>query len=213
MENSKKYVKKRPNNKNFVRKYRKSIVESMDPKFVQVFGFDKSYQIFERSINKMEKEGDLAEELALQHLIDKNILSENYRTNQVITLGRIKMEADIIDYDNKIVYETKSRRNAEVAKKACKEKWRLFQADKSKSRYSGFELNGIVVENTDEGPIVHGVVDFSKAKYDEQKMEEKFTKYFETLNSLKAIKRDQKVAEEFFKNKKKKKKKTNPKTV
>lgn len=193
----------RKNNKNFVKKYRKTIVEAMDPKFVEIFGFDRSYFVFERSINKMSKEGDLAEELALQYLKDKGLLGTEYRTNQVITLRNIKIEADIIDYDNKIIYETKSRKNREVAKKACKEKWRWFQFEKDKSYYRNYTFKGIVVENQEAGPKVIGINSFEKAIVDQQKMQKKIDNYFATLNELKKIKYNPERAREHFKNKKK----------
>ncbi len=199
--------KKRNNfkNKNFVKKYRKTIVEAMDPKFVEIFGFDKSYFVFERSINRMSKEGDLAEELALQYLKDKGLLGEEYRTNQIITLRNIKMEADVIDYDNKIVYETKSRKNREVAKKACKEKWRWFEFEKGKSHYRDYQFKGIVVENQEEGPKVIGISTFPNATVDNTKMQLKLDKYFATLEELKAIKYNPERAKAHFRNKKKKK--------
>ncbi len=192
--------------KNYVKKYRKTIVEAMDPKFVEIFGFDKSYFVFERSINKMSKEGDLAEKLALDYLIENNLLGDEYRTNQVITLRNIKMEADVIDYDNKIVYETKSRKNREVAKKACKDKWRWFEFDKNKSYYQDYQFKGIVVENQEEGPKVIGISSFPKATVDKVKMQQKMDKYFSTLKELQAIKYNPETAKAHFKNKKKKKK-------
>ncbi len=197
--------RRNPRNKNFVKKYRKTIVEAMDPKFVEIFGFDKSYFVFERSINRMSKEGDLAEELALQHLKDEGLLGAEYRTNQIITLRNIKMEADVIDYDNKIVYETKSRKNRDVAKKACKEKWRWFEFEKNQSRYHDFKFKGIVVENQEDGPKVIGISSFPKATVDPAKMQLKVDKYFETLAELKAIKYNPERAKAHFRNKKQKK--------
>ena len=68
-------------------KYRKSIVKSMDEKFVMKYGFEDSYRRFERSINRMDKEGDLAEELAVKYLKEKGLLSDNIRVNAVIALN------------------------------------------------------------------------------------------------------------------------------
>ncbi len=199
-----KIVKNPGKKKPYIKKYRKTIVEAMDPKFVEIFGFDKSYQVFERSINRMEKEGDVAEQMALEYLQAKNILSENYRTNQVITLKNIKMEADIIDYDNKIVYETKSRKLRDAAKKACKEKWVLFEYDKLNTRYSDFKFKGIIVENQEAGPKLIGISDFRNSKVNRDKTKLKMDKYYVRLNELKKIKRNPQKAREHFKKLKKK---------
>ncbi len=188
--------------KKFVKKYRKTIVEAMEPKYVEIFGFDKSYFVFERSINKMAKEGDVAEALALKHLKDNGILGADYRTNQIITLRNIKIEADIIDYDNKIVYETKSRKNRDVARKACKEKWRWFEYEKAKTRYADYKFKGIIVENQEAGPKLIAISGFEKASVDVNKMDQKITKYFSTLKELKAIKYNPQTAKAHFKSKK-----------
>lgn len=193
---------KKKQQKNFVKKYRKTIVEAMDPKYVEIFGFDKSYFVFERSINKMAKEGDVAEALALKYLKDNEMLGKDFRTNQIITLRNIKIEADIIDYDNKIVYETKSRKQRDVARKACKEKWRWFEYEKAKTRYADYQFRGIIVENQETGPKLIGISGFEKASVDPVKMEQKITKYFATLKELQAIKYNPKVAKAHFKSKK-----------
>ncbi len=202
--------KQRKNNnqkkKYFVKKYRKTIVEAMDPKFVEIFGFDKSYNVFERSINRMAKEGDVAEKMALNYLKERAILSDNYRTNQVITLKNIKMEADIIDYDNKIVYETKSRKLRDSAKKACKEKWVLFEYDKHNTRYNDFKLKGIIVENQEAGPKIIGISDFRNSKVNQEKTKLKMDKYYTRLNELQQIKYNPQKAREHFKNLKRKNK-------
>ena len=170
-------------------KYRKSIIKSMDEKFVKKYGFEESYRRFERSINMMDKEGDLAEELAIQHLKDNNQLSDNYRTNAVIALNTIKIEADIIDYDNRIIYETKSRRNGELAKKAVKQKWNVFQYDKDGSIYQNYEFKGIVVANYEAGPTVKGVATFDASKFDRKRLEESFLKHYEKVELLRSVKR------------------------
>ncbi len=185
--------------KHYVKKYRKTIVEAMDPKFVEIFGFEKSYNVFERSINRMAKEGDVAEKMAVEYLKQKNLLSDNYRTNQVITLKNIKMEADIIDYDNKIVYETKSRKLREAAKKACKEKWVLFEYDKTNTRYHDFKLKGIIVENQEMGPKIIGISDFRNTTLNREKTKIKMDKYYVRLAELKAIKYNPQKAREHFK--------------
>ncbi len=184
--------------KHYVKKYRKTIVEAMDPKFVEIFGFEKSYNVFERSINRMAKEGDVAEKMAVEYLKQKNLLSNNYRTNQVITLKNIKMEADIIDYDNKIVYETKSRKLRDAAKKACKEKWVLFEYDKTNTRYHDFKLKGIIVENQETGPKIIGISDFRNTTLNREKTKLKMDKYYVRLAELKAIKYNPQKAREHF---------------
>lgn len=170
-------------------KYRKSIIKSMDDKYVKRLGFDESYRRFERSINKMDKEGDEAEQLAIEYLKEKNVLSNNYRTNLVIVLNTIKIEADIIDYDNKIIYETKSRRSGELAKKACKQKWNIFQYDKAGSNYEDYEFHGIVVANYDQGKIVKGVAKFENSKFDPLKMEKTFQEHYKRVEYFKSLKR------------------------
>lgn len=174
--------------KGFKKKYRKSIVESMKAEKVSLYGFEDSYRRFERSINNMSKAGDEAERLAVEYLKEKNLLSENYRTNQVIALHRIKIEADIIDYDNKIVYETKSRRNGELAKRAIKEKWRTFEYDKLKSNYHDYKFIGIVVANYETGIQVKGLATFEKSKINIAKMDESFANHFTKIEQLKKIK-------------------------
>lgn len=170
-------------------KYRKSIIKSMDEKFVKKYGFEDSYRRFERSINMMDKEGDLAEELAIEHLKKNKLLSDNYRTNAVIALNTIKIEADIIDYDNKIIYETKSRRNGELAKKAVKQKWNVFQYDKKGSIYEQYEFKGIVVANYEVGPTVKGIASFDANKFDRTRLDEAFRKHYEKVEFLKSVKR------------------------
>lgn len=175
--------------KNFIVKYRKSIVESMSEEKVLQYGFDRSYKVFERSINNMQKEGDSAELMAVEYLKEKKMLSENFRTNQVIALNRIKIEADIIDYDNKIVYETKSRKTGELAKNAIKDKWRTFEFDKNFSNYQDYKFVGIIVANYPDGQIVKGLATFDNSKIDHEKMEEKFSKHFKRINHFKGLKK------------------------
>ena len=170
-------------------KYRKSIVKSMDEKFVMKYGFEDSYRRFERSINRMDKEGDLAEELAVKYLKEKGLLSDNIRVNAVIALNTIKIEADIIDYDNKIIYETKSRRNGELAKKAVKQKWNIFEFDKKGSIYENYEFKGIVVANYEEGPVVKGIASFDSSKFNRDRQVESFKKHYEKVEFLKSVKR------------------------
>jgi len=170
-------------------KYRKSIVKSMDEKFVMKYGFEDSYRRFERSINRMDKEGDLAEELAVKYLKEKGLLSDNIRVNAVIALNTIKIEADIIDYDNKIIYETKSRRNGELAKKAVKQKWNIFEFDKKGSIYETYEFKGIVVANYEGGPIVKGIASFDSSKFNRDRQAESFKKHYEKVEFLKSVKR------------------------
>lgn len=175
------------------KKYRISIIDAMQPEKIAKFGFERSYIIFERSVNRQEKSGDLAEERGVQYLKDKGMLSENYATNRVICLGRIKIEADIIDYDHKIVYETKSRKNYDLAKSAIRDKWMVFEYDKNKSRYSDYTFKGIIVVNEPSGPIVKRVYDFPNSKVNQERMKRKFDNYFNRLAELKKIKKQKKI--------------------
>lgn len=169
------------------RKYRKSIIEGMKSEKVKKYGFEKSYIIFENSINRLEKAGDEAERMAIEYLKDRDMLSKNYSTNRVISLGTIKIEADIIDYDNKVIYETKSRRTGHLAKQAVTQKWKTFEYDKKRSGYQNFEFRGIIVANYDHGKVVKGVVTFENKVLDETKIKQDFIKYFERLRELKKI--------------------------
>ncbi len=171
------------------RKYRISIIEAMEPNKIEKFGFELSYIIFERSINKMEKAGDLAEQMALDFLRDKKIISDNYRLNKVIALGNIKIEADIIDYENKVIYEVKSRTKYEASKKAIKDKWMIFEYDKANSIYSNFEFKGMIVVNESSGPDVKRVYDMRNSKVNIDKMEKKFNNYYDLLSKYKQIKK------------------------
>ncbi len=175
--------------KNYVKKYRKSIVEAMDPIKTQKYGFDTAYFIFERSINRLEKEGDEAEEMGLKYLKEKNLLSDNYSTNRVIALNNIKIEADIIDYDNKVIYETKSRRTGKLAKQAVIKKWKVFEFDKKRSNYENFKFVGIMVANYTSGKKVKGLLHFDKKELDDTKVKEDFDKFYKKLEELKKIKK------------------------
>ncbi|MDH6603091.1 hypothetical protein OKW23_000219 [Bacilli bacterium PM5-9] len=171
------------------RKYRISIVESMKEDKVKKYGFEKSYFLFERSINKLPKEGDKAELEAIKYLKKRNLLSDNYSTNRVITLHSIRIEADIIDYDNKIIYETKSRKTGIQAKMAIKKKWAIFEYDKHKTRYEDFSLVGIVVSNYDDGMKIKGLAHFNDATYDRSKTKLKFDKHFKKIEYLRTVKK------------------------
>lgn len=175
------------------KKYRISIIDAMQPEKISKFGFERSYIIFERSVNRQEKSGDLAELRGLEYLQKKGMLSENFATNRVICLGRIKIEADIIDYDNKIVYETKSRKNYDLAKGAIRDKWMVFEYDKDKSKYRDYTFKGIIVVNEPSGPIVKRVYDFPNSTVNEERMKKKFDNYFVRLGELKKIKKATKV--------------------
>ncbi len=171
------------------KKYRISIIDAMEPKKIEKFGFEKSYIIFERSVNRQEKSGDLAEEKGVLYLKENKMLSSNYATNRVICLNRIKIEADIIDFDKKIIYETKSRKNYDLAKSAIRDKWMVFEYDKKRSRYQDFKFKGIIVVNEDSGPIVKRVYDFPNSTVNEVRMKKKFDNYFIRLSELKKIKK------------------------
>jgi len=183
-------MEKKYNKRKLKPKYRKSIIDSMKPEKIKKYGFKKSYFVFERSIANMAKEGDEAEEMAVQFLKDHQLLSEQYSENRVIALRTIKIEADIIDYGNKIVYETKSRRNGDAARKAIKDKWRLFEYDKRNTRYHDYQFCGIVVVNYDNGKEVEGLVTFEKAQFDKEKVQEVFRKHKEKVKELSKIQKE-----------------------
>lgn len=172
------------------RKYRISIINSMKETKVLEYGFEKSYFLFEKSINKLSKSGDYAEKCAIEYLIQNKILSENFATNKVITLNSIRIEADIIDYDNKIIYETKSRKTGIQAKMAIKKKWAIFEYDKHHSRYQDYTFKGIVVSNYEDGMKIKGIADFSNDQFNEKLVESKFNEHFERINYLTILKND-----------------------
>lgn len=180
--------------KNYKKMYRKSIVEAMDIEKTKKYGFDTAYFIFERSINRLEKEGDEAEEMAVEYLKEKNLLSNNYSTNRIIALKNIKIEADIIDYDNKIIYETKSRKTGKLAKQAVIKKWRVFEFDKKGSIYQNFQFKGIMVANYNNGKQVKGIVHFENKKLDDTKIKAEFEKFYIKLEELKKIKKEKKTS-------------------
>lgn len=169
------------------RKYRISIVESMSDEKVIEYGFEKSYYLFERSINNMSKEGDKAEKAALNYLKKKHCLSDNYRTNRVIALNTIKIEADIIDYDNKIIYETKSRKTGMQAKMAIKKKWAIFEHDKKDSNYEDYTFKGIVVSNYENGMKIKGIAEFDNQNYNEIVTAKKFINHFDRIDRFRKL--------------------------
>ena len=189
---------KNGHDKKYVVKYRKSIVKAMKEDKVSLYGFEDSYRRFESSINRMEKEGDAAELLAIEYLNERSLLSTNYRANKVIALGTIKIEADIIDFDNKVVYETKSRKNGEAAKNAIREKWRIFEYDKIGSNYSDYTFVGIVVANYEAGKKVKGLAHFKNSTINQEKMKLSFQSHFDRIEELRKI-----VPKKKFKPKKK----------
>ncbi len=197
MEPKKKKVFKKRKFNDDQKKYRISIIDAMQPEKIKKYGFEKSYIIFERSVNRQEKSGDLAEERALQHLKDNDLLSPNYSTNRVICLNRIKIEADIVDFDNKIVYETKSRKNYDLAKSAIRDKWMVFEYDKKRSKYHDYTFKGIIVVNEPSGPSVKRVYDFPNSKVNEERMKRKFDNYFMRLAELKLITKEVKKKETY----------------
>ncbi len=174
-------------NNNYKKMYRKSIIEAMDFEKTKKYGFDTAYFIFERSINKMEKEGDEAERLALEYLKEKGLLGKEYSENRVIALKNIKIEADIIDYTNKIIYETKSRKTGKLSKQAVIKKWKVFEYDRKGSNYENFEFKGILVANYANGKKVKGILDFKDRKFDDTKVKEDFDKFYKKLEELKKI--------------------------
>lgn len=195
MNNQNKIPQVKPKRKKFSdeeKKYRISIIDAMQPDKIIKYGFEKSYIIFERSVNRQAKSGDLAEKKAVEYLKEKNLLSNNYATNRVICLGSIKIEADIIDYEKKIVYETKSRKNYDLAKSAIRDKWMVFEYDKAKSKYHDYTFHGIIVVNEPKGPVVKRVYDFPNSRVNQDRMKKKFDNYFIRLAELKKIKKQPK---------------------
>ncbi len=184
LKKTKHYKKK---NKNYKKMYRKSIIEAMDFEKTKKYGFDTAYYIFERSINRMEKEGDEAERLALEYLKEKGLLGEEYSENRVIALKNIKIEADIIDYTNKIIFETKSRKTGKLSKQAVIKKWKVFEYDRKGSNYENFEFKGILVANYASGKKVKGILEFKDRKFDDTKVKEDFDKFYKKLEELKKI--------------------------
>lgn len=180
------------NKKPYKKKYRKSIVEAMDTEKTKKYGFDTAYFIFERSINNMAKEGDEAELMALEYLKQRKELGENYATNKIIALNNIKIEADIIDYDKKIIYETKSRKTGKLAKQAVIKKWKVFEYDKYNSNYEKFKFKGIIVANYTDGKKVKAVLSFDNKKLEDKKVRQDFESYYTRLNELKKIKKNKK---------------------
>lgn len=178
--------------KPYVKKYRKSIVEAMDEEKTKKYGFEKAYFIFERSINRLQKEGDEAEQMGVDYLKSKGLLSDNYSLNRVIALNTIKIEADIIDFDNKIIYETKSRRTGKLAKQAVIKKWKVFEYDKKNSNYENFKFKGIIVANYENGKKVKGLVDFEKKELDDTHVKKDFEKFYEKLEQFKLIQKEKK---------------------
>ncbi|WP_423364631.1 hypothetical protein [Mycoplasma sp. P36-A1] len=171
------------------RKYRISIVESMSELKVKQYGFEKSYFLFEKSINHMEKEGDKAERAALNYLKDLKVLGNNYSCNRVITLNSIRIEADIIDYDNKIIYETKSRKTGIQAKMAIKKKWAIFEFDKKNSIYADFIFKGIVVSNYTDGMKIKGIASFENDNIDKIVTKRKFESHFQRIENFRNIRK------------------------
>jgi len=169
------------------RKYRISIVESMSDEKVIQYGFEKSYFLFEKSINTMQKSGDVAEKAAVEYLRKQKLLSDNYSTNRVITLNSIKIEADIIDYDNQIIYETKSRKTGLQAKMAIKKKWAIFEYDKKHSRYENFQLKGIVVSNYENGMKIKGIAHFDNDKHNKELIKVKFDNHFARIKKFRSM--------------------------
>lgn len=182
-------MKKKYKNDFKTKKYRKSIVESMDEVKTEKYGFETAYIIFERSINRMSKDGDEAEEMAVKYLEDKGLLSNNISLNRVIALNNIKIEADIIDYDNKVIYETKSRRTGKLAKQAVIKKWRVFEFDKKGSNYENFDFKGIAVANYETGKKVKGIIEFDGKELDDTKIKEEFNNFYIKLARMKKIKK------------------------
>ncbi len=176
--------------------YRKTIVQSMNPVKVGKLGFEKAYNSFERSINNMPKEGDLAEELALKHLQDNKLIGSSFQVNKIISLNTIKIEADIIDYQNKIVYEIKSRKNKKPAKASARNKWKVFQYDSQGSRYENYTFKGIIFSKTNNQLVFEGILDFADEVLDHSLMKKEFDSYFKTLKFFKSLPKGVKVDEQ-----------------
>lgn len=176
-----------------MKKFRKSIVESMKLSKIHEYGFYSAYGRLERSLNTMEKEGDVAEALAVEYLKKRGLLGASYETNAVIELRNILIETDIIDHTNKIIYEVKSRKLYETGKSEIRKKWHLFQHQRGRTPYVHYKFYGIVVTKQPNGSLrVHRPNTFANATYNHEKQVADMQKFYDLLSEYKKIKRPKK---------------------
>ncbi|MGL4663277.1 MAG: hypothetical protein ACRCV7_06320 [Culicoidibacterales bacterium] len=184
-------------------KFRKSIVESIKMPYIEKYGFYGAYFRLETSLNRMEKEGDKAEELALEYLKLKNIISENYETNVILELRNIKIEADIVDHDNKVIYEVKSRKLYEAGKREIKKKWNLFQHQKEQTPYQNYKFHGIVVTKNENGTLkVNNPNLFLNSTYNHADQHARMQEFFTLVNTYKNHPQTKKKQQEYIAKKK-----------
>lgn len=184
-------------------KFRKSIVESIKMPYIEKYGFYGAYFRLETSLNRMVKEGDKAEELALEYLKLKNIISENYDTNVILELRNIKIEADIVDHDNQIIYEVKSRKLYEAGKREIKKKWNLFQHQKEQTPYQNYKFHGIVVTKNENGTLkVNNPNLFLNSTYNHAEQHARMKEFFSLVHTYKNHPQTKKKQREYIAKKK-----------
>lgn len=185
-------------------KFRKSIVESIKMPYIEKYGFYGAYFRLETSLNRMQKEGDAAEALALAYLKKHKMLGEQHETNAVLELKNIKIEADIVDHDNKIIYEVKSRKLYEVGKREIKKKWNLFQHQKHTSKYEEYKFHGIVVTKNENGTMkVNRPNLFLNSTYNHEEQNARMQEFFSLVTEYKNHPQTRKKQREYIERKKK----------
>lgn len=185
-------------------KFRKSIVESIKMPYIEKYGFYGAYFRLETSLNRMKKEGDKAEELALEYLKLKDILSDDYATNAILELQHIKIEADIVDHGNKIIYEVKSRKLYEAGKREIKKKWNLFQHQKQNSSYHDYQFHGIVVTKSENGTLkVNKPNLFLNSTYNHVDQQARMQEFYTLVNTYKNHPQTKKKQQEYIAKKQK----------
>lgn len=184
-------------------KFRKSIVESIKMPYIEKYGFYGAYFRLETSLNRMEKEGDKAEQLALEYLKLKGIISDDYKTNVILELRNIKIEADIVDHENKIIYEVKSRKLYETGKREIKKKWNLFQHQKESSAYNDYQFHGIVVTKNEKGTLkVNNPNLFLNSTYNHGEQDERMNEFFKLVSLYKSHPQTRQKQQEYIAKKK-----------
>lgn len=184
-------------------KFRKSIVESIKMPYIEKYGFYGAYFRLETSLNRMEKEGDVAEALALKYLQDKNIISSDYQTNVILELRNIKIEADIVDHGNKVIYEVKSRKLYEAGKREIKKKWNLFQHQKRETQYNDYKFHGIVVTKNENGTLkVNKPNLFLNSTYNHVEQHARMQEFYKLVNTYKNHPQTKKKQQEYIAKKK-----------
>lgn len=184
-------------------KFRKSIVESIKMPYIEKYGFYGAYFRLETSLNRMQKEGDAAERLALEYLKKRKMIGENFETNAILELKNIKIEADIVDHDNKIIYEVKSRKLYETGKREIKKKWNLFQHQKRFSQYENYKFHGIVVTKEENGTLkVNRPNQFLNSTYNHEEQHARMQEFYKLVTTYKNHPQTKKKQQEYILKKK-----------